>query len=195
MKKAKYVIIALACICLICGGFALLLQDNGIKEKELTAVEKVTTKNLEKDYPKTPREVVKHYNKIVELYYGEEIPAHQLDELVDQMMMLFDEDLALINPRDEYYKSVVADIERYKSLNKKIVRSDVSDSNDVNYLDDVKDGDSEVDELAYVDASYFVNTDGEFSYTYQRFVLRKDDDGRWKILTFYQIEGESSGDE
>ena len=84
--------------------------------------------------------------------------------------------------------------EEYNEKNKRIVNSDVCDSNDVVYVDDVKDGSTEVDKLAYVNASYFVNTDGEFTNTYQQFVLRQDENGRWKILTFYQIEGEKSDD-
>lgn len=196
MKNAKYVIIAIACICLICGGFYFIVKDNpALTDKEVTEVEKIILKDLEKDYPKTPREVVKFYNRIVTSYYSGEITDEQLNDLVDQMICLFDEELALINPRDQYYDAVVADIQDYKEMKKTIVKSDVSDSNDVLYIDDKKEGTDNADELAYVDATYFVNTNGSFSYTYQQFVLRKDEDGRWKILVFYEIEGESSDDE
>ena len=62
------------------------------------------------------------------------------------------------------------------------------------YVTDDKNGESEKDKLAYVDASFFMNTDGKFAYTYQEFVLRQDEAGHWKILAFYQIEGEKSDD-
>ena len=107
-------------------------------------------------------------------------------------MCLMDDDLVLVNPRDAYYNSVVKDIAQYKDQKKQLVSTDVCDSNDVKYITDEKDG--EKDELAYVNASYFMNTDGKFAYTYQQFVLRQDEDGLWKILTFYQIEGEESDD-
>lgn len=196
MKNVKYVIIAIACICLICGGFFLFAQSNpAFTEKELTEVEKVIVKDLEKDYPKTPREVVKFYNRIVTAYYSGSITEEQLSDLVDQMVCLFDDELALINPRDEYYRSVLADVADYKEKKRTIVNSDVCDTNDVVYLDDQKEGTDNVDKLAYVNASYFINTNGEFTYTYQQFVLRKDENGRWKILVFYEIEGESEDDE
>jgi len=89
----------------------------------------------------------------------------------------------------------VSDIEEYEEKNKYIVSTDVCDSNDVTYIDDVKDGSNEVDKLAYVNTSYFINTDGKFTNTYQQFVLRQDEDGRWKILTFYEVEGESEEDD
>ncbi|MBQ2705827.1 MAG: hypothetical protein IJF60_03320 [Agathobacter sp.] len=195
MKKARLIIIAIACICLICGGYFLFSQNNTVSEENLTEVEKVLVKDLKKDYPKTPREVVKFYNRIVKCYYSEKLSDKEIEDMVDQMLYLLDEDLLVVNPRDEYYRSVVADIKDYNSKNKRIVNTDVCDSNDVTYVDDVKDGSNEVDKLAYVNASYFINTDGEFTNTYQQFVLRQDDDGLWKILTFYEVEGEAEEDD
>lgn len=195
MKKARLIIIALACICIICGGYFLFSQNNSVSEENLTEVEKVLVKDLRKDYPKTPREVVKFYNRIVQCYYSEKLSDKEIEDMADQMLCLLDEDLLMVNPRDEYYRSVVSDIKEYNEKNKRIVNSDVCDSNDVVYVDDVKDGSTEVDKLAYVNASYFVNTDGEFTNTYQQFVLRQDEDGRWKILTFYEVEGESGEDD
>ena len=195
MKNVKLIIIAIACICLICGGYFLFSQNNTVSEENLTEVEKVLVKDLKRDYPKTPREVVKFYNRIVKCYYGENLSKKELEDMVDQMLYLLDEDLRAANPRDEYYRSVVEDINEYKSENKRIVNTDVCDSNDVTYIDDVKDGASEVDKLAYVNASYFINTDGRFTNTYQQYVLRQDEDGRWKIRAFYEVEGESGEDD
>lgn len=195
MKSVKIIIIAMVCVCLICGGYFLFSQNNAVSEENLTEVEKVLVKDLKKDYPKTPREVVKFYNRIVECYYGEKLTNKEIEDMAEQMLCLLDEDLLMVNPQDEYYKSVVADINAYNRENKRIVNTDVCDSNDVTYVDDVKDGVDEVDKLAYVNASYFINEDGQFTNTYQQFVLRQDEDGRWKILTFYEIEGESEEDD
>lgn len=195
MKNAKYVIIAIACISVICASFYFFSQGNKENEKDLTEIEKVIVRDLEKNYPKSPREVVKLYNRIVKCYYGSQTPTEkELNDLVDQMICIMDDDLLLINPRDEYYNWVVNDINQYKRDKKQLVSTDVCSTNDVKYITDDKNGEEEKDKLAYVDASYFVNTDGKFSYTYQQFVLRQAADGRWKILTFYQIEGEKSDD-
>lgn len=195
MKNVKYVIIAIACVCVICTGFFFFIQGNQESEKNLTEIEKVIVRDLEKNYPKSPREVVKLYNRIVKCYYGSQVPTEkELEELVDQMLCIMDDDLLLVNPRDDYYASVVNDINQYKRDKKQLVSTDVCSTNDVKYVTDDKEGEGEKDELAYVDASYFVNNNGQFSYTYQQFVLRQGADGRWKILTFYQIEGEKSDD-
>lgn len=195
MKNAKYVIIAIACISVICAGFFLFSQGNQENEKNLTEIEKVIVKDLDNNYPKTPREVVKFYNRIVKCYYGSELPTEkQVEGLVDQMLCIMDEDLLLVNPRDTYYNSVINDINLYKRDKKQLVSTDVCDTNDVKYVTDEKNDEGEKDNLAYVDASYFINTDGKFAYTYQRFVLRQDAEGKWKILAFYQIEGDKSDD-
>ena len=104
MKNAKYVIIAIACICAICAGFFFFSEDNKEKEKNLTEIEKVIVKDLKNNYPKTPREVVKYYNRIVKCYYGDTPTDEQLEDLVDQMICIMDEDLLLANPRDVYYE-------------------------------------------------------------------------------------------
>ena len=62
-------------------------------------------------------------------------------------------------------------------------------SNDVEYKE--VDG----DDCAYVKASYFIKEGNAYSRTYQMYVLRKDADGNWKILVFYQVNGDSSDDE
>ena len=62
------------------------------------------------------------------------------------------------------------------------------DSDDVKYLTD----DSNGDKLAYVTASYFPQENKKFDITYQMYVLIKDDNGDWKIRTFYKIKGNST---
>ena len=195
MKKAKYVIIAFACVCAICVGFYFLSASQTSNEKELTDIDKILVKDLEKDYPKTPREVVKFYNRIMQGYYGGEATGTQIEALVDQMLYLLDEDLLLINPRDAYYQSVTTEIAQYKQQKKVLLKTDIADSNEVHYLDDIKEGTTQADKLAYIDASYFMREDKQFTNSYQQFVLRKDEDGYWKIIAFYEIEGESFDNE
>ena len=50
-------------------------------------------------------------------------------------------------------------------------------------------------ECAYVKTSYFIKEGADYSKTHQMYVVRKDEDGNWKILVFYKIEGEASDEE
>ena len=195
MKKVHIVIIAVACIGLIFGGFFIFSRGlDGLGEKnyeDLTDVEKIEVFDLEKDYPKTPREVMKFYNQIVTCYYSGEVSDEDLEVLVDKMLMLFDEELLLSHPRDEYLAAVKADVESYKQKKKTIVEASVCDSKEV---DEVTDPDTGA-EVSFVEVSYFIKTNGKFSRTHQEFMLRKDDDGQWKILYYQLVGGESSDDD
>ncbi len=188
MKKTGIVIIALVVIIGICGAFYAVNENSkkeSQKEASLTEIQKITTKDLDASYPQTPREVVKFYNKIVDCYYKDQYTDDELDALVDQALKLFDDELVQNNPKDTYKASIVADVKNYKDQGKTIAQTDVCDSNDVKYVTD--NGDS----IAYVTASYFIKQDNSYSKTYQEYVLRKDSEGRWKILTFYKIASDS----
>lgn len=173
---------------LLVGGFYFFSRGRSdTSEKvELTKVQQLTTKNLDTNYPATPREVVKLYNRIITCFYAEEYTEEELYALGDQARKLFDEELLENNPRDAYFTALKADIEDYHSRKRVISNSTVCDSNDVQFH--TVDG----AECAYVTASYFISEDKNYNRTNQMYVLRKDGDGNWKILVFYQIEGDAS---
>ena len=182
----KYIFIIIAGVLLICGAFFFFTKDNGQKETELTEVQKIITKDLETDYPKTPREIVKLYNRIVECYYSEEkkredISKEELKALSKQMLQLLDEEVLLANQEDEYYNFVLDEIKVFEANDTYIVESEVCGRNDVQEVIDPNNG----DKLAYVGASYFMNT---LETIYQKFILREDENGKWKIL--YYMKGE-----
>lgn len=106
-KEGRYeetgiVILTIALIAAICGSFYVVNDKSkraNQKEKVLTEVQRITTKDLDKNYPQTPREVVKFYNRIVKCYYGMQYSDEELDVLTDQALKLFDDELAANNPR------------------------------------------------------------------------------------------------
>ena len=193
MKKIGAWVAALLCVALVCGGFYLVklrTQDRQSNNQDnLTEVQRIITKNLTENYPATPREVVKLYNRIITAYYKEDYTDKELEQMADQVLCLFDEKLLEVNPRASYLASLKADIADYENRSRYIADARVCDTSEVQY---VNDGD---DSLAYVTASYFVREKNEYTRTYQQYVLRKDGDGNWKKVGFYQIEGASPEDD
>lgn len=187
MKKPMIIVIIIACVLLICGRFYISMQNETQTETELTEVQKIIMKDLESDYPKTPREVVKLYNRIVEAYYEIEMEEKELRQLTTKMQGILDDELLMVNSDEEYYNSVLNEIVYYKENEMYISKSDVCASNEVKFVTDKDKGDN----LAYVPASYFIKRGSDFVKTYQEFVLREDENGKWKILAFYEIEGEA----
>lgn len=191
MKKARVLIIAIVCIALIVGGYLFWMNRNEASSEnvELTKVQKQITKDLKNNYPATPREVVKVYNEIITCFYNETYTADELEKLGEQARTLMDEELLENNPRDQYFLNLQSEIADYRRDERKILSYNLCSSNDVKFVT--------VDEreCAYVQTSYFIKDKTGHSRTYQMYVVRKDDDGNWKILVFYQIEGDNSDDE
>lgn len=179
----KYVIIGIVLAVLIVSYF-IYLQKNPATSKtndtstQMSELDKVLAKDFSKDYPSTPREVVKWYNRILMLYYGEELDEGELDSLTSQAMALFDADLVENNPKEIYMTSVKAEIDDYKDKGRKLVTADVADSEDVVY-ETVRG-----DDMAYIVGHYFVKENTSYADTYQKYALRKDADGKWKILGY-----------
>lgn len=191
MKKMRIIVIGVICICLVVGYYYHLSNQNSASnESELTEVQKVTLKKLDGDsYPATPREVIKLYNRIQCCYYNEEYDEKQFRKLADQSWALMDQELQDNNPVEQYYLRVETEVESYRAKNRSINNATVCDTNEVKYA--TIDG----AECAYVTASYFVRDDDGFSKSNQNYILRKDDEGRWKILAFELEKGENTEDE
>jgi hypothetical protein len=179
LKNLRVVVIAIVCIAVICGGLFLFSQNlNQGNPDELTELQKVIVEDLEGHYPPTPREVVKFYNRIVQCYHQDGLKKDELGKLVDQMMRLWDEDMLAKNSKETYLAAVQSDIELYKQTKKTIVSITVCDSNDVITKTDDRNG----DKLAFVETTYFVNTNGEFTNSHMIVGLRQNSDGEWKII-------------
>lgn len=191
-KKVGIIVAAILVVALVVGGFYLVVRrssnSNANADETLTEVQKIITKDLDKNYPKTPREVVKLYNRIITAYYKEDLSNDELTTLTKMAWMMFDADLQKNNPMSEYLGRVKAEIVEYNNASKYISSSTVCDSKDVLYLED------NGDQISYVSASYFMKAGSEFSRTYETYVLRQDKDGKWKILVYYQTEKESEDD-
>ncbi|EOS23574.1 hypothetical protein C806_03082 [Lachnospiraceae bacterium 3-1] len=179
----KTVIVVVFCAALCLGYYYYLSHRDSGKEKEMTEVELIVSKDLEKSYPKTAREVVKFYNRILKCYYSQEYTQEQLEKMTEQARMLMDEELKENNPQDLYLEAVKTDVASYEEDKKTISSINMESSKEVEYK--TKNG----RDCAYVDVSYFMKSNkseqksGRVSQTY---VLRKDEDSNWKILGFYQ---------
>lgn len=175
-------IVVIVCASLIVGYYFYLSRRGTSVENILTGEQSEFEKLLDRDmilnYPPTPRETIKFYNRILKLYYDPNTTDEQVEDLCDQAMMLFDPALLQQNPRDLYVAAVKGEISDFKERNKKIVTTDVCDTSDVIYKK--RNG----DDMAYVLAYYYITEGSEGQVTYQKYALRKDDFGNYKILAF-----------
>lgn len=188
MKNIRIVIVGVVCAALIVGYYYYISHNtrtSSSNTRELTEVEKVLTKDLDENYPKTPCAVVKMYDRIICCYYDEECDETQIRGLAQQAQQLMDAELIAKNPIDDYLKQLKTDIVEYRTNDRVIQNATVEDSSDVEYR--TVNG----DKCAYVEVRYFIKEGkADFSRTHQMFVLRQDKQGRWKILGFDKIKKE-----
>lgn len=178
-KKMKPVVITLILIALI-GGYFFYLSNKQQKEEPtvVTQVQNVLLRNLENNYPPTPKEVVKYYSEITKCLYNESYSEEQFEQMADKMLALYDDELLSNNPRETYLKSLKNDVDIFAQNKYTIASFSPSNSTDVETA--IIDG----REYAKLYCTYTIKTDANYSSSREIFELRKDSQGHWKILGF-----------
>lgn len=148
----------------------------GAAEDTITPVQNVLLRNLESNYPPTPKEVVKYYSELTQCFYNEELTDKEIEQLAARAKELYDDELNENNEDGQYLMDLREDIENFNSQSIRISSYALPASTDVDYF---TEGDRE---CARIYCTYCIRQDSHMSYSREIFVLRKDDDGRWKIL-------------
>ena len=187
MKKLKYLMtIALLLMAGVLIYSYVISKDKKVPNTEgettVSQVSKALEKNVESNYPKTPREVVLYFTDIQKCYYNEEYSDDELVKLAYQAQKLFDEELVMENDFDEYYENLKLEIDEYKSEQKIIAKVIADRASDVIY--------SEIDGINYAQLNciYYIKRDGKTNKVVEQYALRCDNNGKWKILgwDYYQ---------
>ncbi len=156
---------------------------------EISEVTKLLSKNLESSYPDTPREVIRTYNRIITCFYGEKLTEEELNKLAKMAQMLMDDELLERNPFETYYNNLKEDIDTYKSEKKTISTFILANSYDVQYKT------FQERQYAMLDCIYYTKSAAGTARTLQRYTLRKDEAGKWKILYWSLVENEDDEQE
>lgn len=176
------IVMALLAVFII-GGF-FLVRSIGLKNLELkkskTEVEKLMELNLDDNYPGNAREVLKIYNRILKCCYNEELTDEQIKKLAEQNQKLFDEQLLEKNPLDQYVEKLKKDIEDYKSKKTTIANIAIQD------LAEAEREERGGYKFCNLLVSYIVKDTKGLNTTNEKYYLREDDKGRWKIL-FWEL--------
>ena len=186
MGKVKSAIIIVILVALV-GGYYFYLSNYMKNDDEtiVTAVQEVVLKNLEDDYPPTPREVLKYYSDITKCLYNEDYTEEQLGQMADKLLALYDEELAANNPREQYIKDLKEDVDEFLQSGYSIFSYQTSKSTDV------EEYTYEGRRCAKMYCIYSVQTGADYKSSKQIFILRKETEtGRWKILGFELVNPE-----
>lgn len=177
------VAVVITILILAVGGYYYYLSNKPVVQKEedvtLTEVQKVLTRNLENDYPPTPKEVLKYYSEISKCYYNETYTDEELEQMVDQMRRLYDDELIAINPKEQYMNDVKLDIKKFTEAGHKLSSYSPSASTDVEYFN------KDERECAKLYCIYTIREGSGYITSKEVFIMRKSlEDSHWKIYGF-----------
>lgn len=180
-KKVKFTtqtaIIVMVLIVAVVGYYCYLVNrsNRSAQENTPTTVENVLLRDLENNYPPTPKEVIRYYNDIVKCFYNEGCSQEELQELARKSRGLYDQELLDHNEWDTYIFNLEAEIQDFKNNNRKISNISLAASTDVDEF--TQDG----FRFAKIRCGYNILQGRESSSTVQVYLLRRDGDGHWKI--------------
>lgn len=179
MKKStvKITIVLIVLLVGLIGCYAYLAnRSRSIAESgAMTAVDKVLSRDLAYDYPSTPKELLKYYNEIQKCFYNENCTDEEIEALATRARELYDEDLLANNDFGVHIMSLKAEIQDYKDNKRVIGTVFVAASTNVDFFED--DG----YEFARIYCGYNVTEGSSTKQVRQIFLLRRDENKRWKI--------------
>lgn len=179
----KYVkgIIVIATFIVLIGGYYYYLSNFRTKPTEenptkISEVQKLLLRNLEKDYPPTPKEVAKLYADITLAYYIDGVTEDEFTGLADMMREIFDVELRDNTDYDVYLRNLKSEVNSLKSQGNTISSYSISSSTDVEFF--TKDN----HDCARLNIAFTIkNVSKSVAISKEVFILRKDINGHWKI--------------
>ncbi|MCI9347138.1 MAG: hypothetical protein HFI56_12970 [Lachnospiraceae bacterium] len=186
-KIAKTVIIAVILAAIILVYYYSLGHRAKRQEVEeaiaATVVQSILMRDLEHNYPPTPKEVVKYYAEITECFYNETYSDEELVQLASKIQMLYDAELVANKTQEQYLQDLRDDIVEMKGQQLTVASYEVSSSTDVEYFTQ-----NEYSCARLYCTFYLKQQGGGRVPSQERFVLRQDEDGHWKILGWELVE-------
>ena len=192
-KKGKFttqtIIVVMVLIVAVVGYYCYLVNRSNrqTQERTLTTVENILLRDLENNYPPTPKEVIRYYNDLIKCFYNEDCSQEQLEELARKARGLYDQELLDHNEWDTYIFNLEAEIQDFKNNNRKISNISLAASTDVDEF--TQDG----FKFAKIRCGYTILQGRESSSTVQVYLLRRDGDGHWKIYGWDLAENVGNG--
>lgn len=146
------------------------------QDTTLTNLQTVLLKDLENDYPPTVKEVIKYFSEITLCLYDGKVSDNDIEKLAAKEILLFDEDLLENNPWSDYLVDLKKDLEDFKDKELTVTGYTPAGSTSVFYFP--QDG----REWARIYCTYYIKSGKDNRSVFEVFLLRKDENGRWKIF-------------
>ena len=156
---------------------------------ETSEADALIKKDLDWEYPATPREVLKLYCRITKCLYNDDLTDEQIKKLVSQVRNLYSFDLLENNAEDEQIAFIKGDRVEYKKDKKTIFSFAIDSANNIEYID------TKAGKTALIKMYFTLKAGANMDRSFEEFSLIRQDDGKWKIAAWRQSENETAIDE
>ncbi len=153
----------------------------------VTPVQEILLRNLDKNYPPSPKEVVKYYSDLTKCLYNEDCTDEEIEQLAQRALQIYDDELAANQEWNRYITDLKSEIATKKSQEYAIMSYSLSSSTDVTYF--TKDS----YECASLYCTYNIRNGAVAGSVEELFILRKDDQGHWRIFGWDLTQNDTQG--
>ena len=172
--------------------YYLANKDTGKDATDIAAdtseVSVLISKDIMANYPESPKDVVNLYARITKAYYDTSLTDEQIEALGKQARLMFDDELKNTQTDADFYEKLKEDIGNYNSTKTRISSYVIQGAVKPKYTT-FKDR-----QYASIALVYYLRQGDKLIDSPTKFTLKKDDDGRWKIL-FWELTEISSDSE
>lgn len=180
MKKSttRVTVVVIILVVAVLGYYAYLVnrtRGNLAEKDEKNPVQQILSRDIENDYPPTPKEVIKYYNEIMKCFYNEECTEEEIEQLAMRARKLYDDELLANNEMESYLVQLKAEIADFQKRKCRITSYSVAASTDV--VEYEVDGYS----FARIRSGYNMMENKVNIPITEVYLLRKDENRHWKI--------------
>ena len=191
-KKSSPVGTIIFCVLMaavLIGLYFMLTRKNEDTKNEIPAetseAENLIKKDLDIDYPATPREVLKLYARITKCIYSDNITDDQIEKLVKQVRKLYAADLLQNNAEDEQIAFLKGDISEYRKENKIIYSYAIDSANNISFIQ------TKAGKTALIKMYFTLRAGASMDRAFEEFSMLEEDGGKWKIAGWRPAEEKS----
>ncbi|MBQ8591161.1 MAG: hypothetical protein IJ485_00180 [Lachnospiraceae bacterium] len=184
-KGTKGMILLGIMVLLVVGFYFYIANIASPKEGEvekLTAVQEVLLRDLDRNYPPSPKEVIKYYGTITQCFYGEEYTEEELYDLAMKAQELYDAELVANKTEEQYMIDLKNDIKEFAANDWVVSSFTTSSSTDVEYFN------QDNYEWARMYCIFSIRTGTAYQNVNYAFLLRKDENSHWKIYGWTEAD-------
>lgn len=187
MGNTKFITIVLVIMVLGLGYYTYLNNSKKDGNKELATqseTEKLMNYDFVNNYPKTVRETVKLHCRYLKEVYNGGFEEEELYTVNNQIRQLFDDELLEINSPESQLQSLKNEVALFKENKQKFVSYTLAESSQIEYNteDDV--------EYAKMSVTLVMKVGTSTMSADEEYILRKDKEGKWKILGWQAVKSD-----